>query len=87
MGSACSKGSSHSGGHTVLGSSAGSTVGAPTGTRPDDPRAAALQAAEARLQATKKRGAPNQGALAAKAGKSSSRREVEPPQEERLVWD
>ncbi|KAJ6604668.1 hypothetical protein DFH09DRAFT_1123446 [Mycena vulgaris] len=84
MGSLCSKGSSYSGGHTVLGSSAVDSAGA---SRPDDPRAAALQAAEARLQATKARGAPKQGALAAQAGKSSSRREPEPREEERLVWD
>ncbi|KAJ7492601.1 hypothetical protein FB451DRAFT_1218955 [Mycena latifolia] len=84
MGSLCSKGSSYSGGHTVLGSSAGSPA---AGSRPDDPRAAASQAAEARLKASKARGTPNQGALAAKAGKSSSRREPEPQQEERLVWD
>ncbi|KAJ6509553.1 hypothetical protein DFH06DRAFT_1240091 [Mycena polygramma] len=84
MGSLCSKGSSnYEGGHTVLGSSAGT----PVGSRPDDPRAAALQAAEARMKASKSRGAPNQGALSAQAGKSSSRREPEPQQEERLVWD
>ncbi|KAJ7487616.1 hypothetical protein B0H11DRAFT_2014115 [Mycena galericulata] len=83
MGSLCSKGSSHSGGHTVLGSAAD----VPASGRPDDPRAAALQAAEARLQASKARGTPKQGALAAQAGKSSSRREPEPQQEERLVWD
>ncbi|KAJ7357387.1 hypothetical protein B0H14DRAFT_2673391 [Mycena olivaceomarginata] len=86
MGSLCSKGSNHQGGHTVLGSSAGAPVGT-TGSRPDNPRAAALQAAEARIQASKARGAPKQGALAAQAGKSSSRREPEPQQEERLVWD
>ncbi|KAJ7706161.1 hypothetical protein B0H17DRAFT_1035967 [Mycena rosella] len=85
MGSLCSKGSSYSGGHTVLGSS--DLVGAASGSRPADPRAAASQAAEARLKASKARGTPNQGALAAQAGKSSSRREPEPRQEERVVWD
>ncbi|KAJ6575132.1 hypothetical protein B0H19DRAFT_1127305 [Mycena capillaripes] len=86
MGSLCSKGSSnYQGGHTVLGSSEGTPVGA--GSRPADPRAAALQAAEARMKASKTRGTPNQGSLAAQAGKSSSRREPEPQQEERLVWD
>ncbi|KAJ6519836.1 hypothetical protein C8R45DRAFT_952914 [Mycena sanguinolenta] len=85
MGSLCSKGSSnYQGGHTVLGSSAGSPVG---GSRPDDPRAAALQAAEARMQASKARGTPQQGILAQQAAKTSSRREPEPQQEERLVWD
>ncbi|KAJ7103515.1 hypothetical protein B0H15DRAFT_812545 [Mycena belliarum] len=86
MGSLCSKGSTHSGGHTVLGSSAGSPA-VSSGSRPDNPRLAASQAAEARLKASKARGTPNQGALAAQAGKSSSRREPEPRQEERLVWD
>ncbi|KAJ7786329.1 hypothetical protein B0H16DRAFT_1490078 [Mycena metata] len=86
MGSLCSKGSSnYAGGHTVLSSADGASA-TPAGSRPD-PRAAALQAAEARLQASKARGAPNKGALAAQAGKSSSRREPEPVQEERLVWD
>ncbi|KAJ7169882.1 hypothetical protein C8R46DRAFT_1090401 [Mycena filopes] len=88
MGSLCSKGSSnYTGGHTVLGSAADGTSAPTAGSRPDDPRAAALQAAEARLQASKARGAPNKGALAAQAGKSSSRREPEPAQEEQLVWD
>ncbi|KAJ7783804.1 hypothetical protein DFH07DRAFT_789174 [Mycena maculata] len=85
MGSLCSKANSYSGGHTVLRSAADGTPA--SGSRPDDPRTAALQAAEARLQASKTRGAPNQGALAQQAGKSSSRREPEPEPEERMVWD
>nr|GAT44202.1 predicted protein [Mycena chlorophos] len=85
MGSLCSKGqsSNYTGGHQVLGGDA--AVSQPTR---DDPRAAALRAAEARLDATKKRGTPNQGALAQKAAANASARlEPEQREEERLVWD
>ncbi|KAJ7071013.1 hypothetical protein C8F01DRAFT_1108701 [Mycena amicta] len=78
MGSLCSRQSNYEGGHTVL--------GAADSTRPDNPRAAALLAAEARLDASKKRGTPNQGPLA-KAANAPTRREPEQQEEQRLVWD
>ncbi|KIM48185.1 hypothetical protein M413DRAFT_439904 [Hebeloma cylindrosporum] len=51
MGSICSKSSVHEGGHTLLGSGAANTA-APTrpNPAPSDPRTAAAQAAERRMQ-------------------------------------
>lgn len=54
MGSLCSKSSTHEGGHTVLGSGPNSPVNANSGaaaSRPSNPRLAAAEAAERRLQA------------------------------------
>ncbi|KAG6813277.1 hypothetical protein H0H92_012691 [Tricholoma furcatifolium] len=86
MGSLCSKPNSHSGGHIVLGS--GSTN--PADPSPSDPRTAAAEAAERRLKAAQARGTnpsnPNQGRLAANAGKTP-KPTLDPRQEERLVWD
>ncbi|KAJ3854893.1 hypothetical protein EV368DRAFT_80160 [Lentinula lateritia] len=50
MGSLCSKPSTHSGGHTVLGSTSDHNNGA-SRTNEADPRAAAAEAAERRLKA------------------------------------
>jgi len=88
MGSLCSKSGTHSGGHTVLGSSSSATTSA--GPSPSDPRTAAAEAAERRLKEAQARGTttanPNQGRLATKV--ANQRKFVpEPRQEERLVWD
>ncbi|KAJ4484104.1 hypothetical protein C8R41DRAFT_769953 [Lentinula lateritia] len=87
MGSLCSKPSTHSGGHTVLGSTSDHNVGA-SRTNEADPRAAAVQAAERRLKASQMRGThssnPNQGKLAAQASKPA-KVVPESRQEERLV--
>lgn len=48
MGSLCSKSGTHSGGHTVIGSSSSVNPGGPS---PSDPRAAAAEAAERRMKA------------------------------------
>jgi len=94
MGSLCScirlpggsKGpSTYTGGHNVLGAGVGDSE--TDSSRPDDPRAAALLAAEARLDASKKRGMPNQGALAQAASRPPRREPLTEEQEERLVWD
>ncbi|KAF4623660.1 hypothetical protein D9613_001831 [Agrocybe pediades] len=98
MGSLCSKSSVHEGGHNVLGSSPGTPINAsgrpnPQASRPQDPRAAAAEAAERRLQAAQKRGTntsnPNQGKLAQQLAKENSSRPnpVQEQREERLVWD
>ncbi|GLB36169.1 hypothetical protein LshimejAT787_0304570 [Lyophyllum shimeji] len=88
MGALCSKSGTHSGGHTVLGSSSSATNTA--GPSPSDPRTAAAEAAERRLKAAQKRGTtaanPNQGRLAAKLA-NQPKFVPEPRQEERLVWD
>ncbi|EMD42040.1 hypothetical protein CERSUDRAFT_90642 [Gelatoporia subvermispora B] len=90
MGSICSKASNHSGGHTLLGPA--DTNQPSNGQRPNDPRAAAAEAAERRLQAAQSRGIssanPNKGQLAAKLEASRTAARVpESQQEERLVWD
>jgi len=90
MGSLCSKSGSHSGGHTVSGSTSDSP-GALLDSRPP-PRTAAAQAAEARLKSSQQRGTnasnPNRGHLAAKVeAAKSAKRSPEPKPDERLVWD
>ncbi|KDQ63738.1 hypothetical protein JAAARDRAFT_189279 [Jaapia argillacea MUCL 33604] len=90
MGSLCSKSSTLSGGHTVLGSSSSSPQGAPA-ARPD-PRSAAAEAAERRMKAAQARGTttgnPNQGRLAAQLEANKKVAKVpEQREEERLVWD
>ncbi|KAJ3734905.1 hypothetical protein DFJ43DRAFT_1062115 [Lentinula guzmanii] len=89
MGSICSKPSTHSGGHTVLGSISDNNNDA-SRTNEADPRAAAAEAAERRLKASQMRGThssnPNRGKLAAQASKPA-KVTPEPEQEERLVWD
>ncbi|KAF9481415.1 hypothetical protein BDN70DRAFT_876393 [Pholiota conissans] len=97
MGSLCSKPSAYEGGHTVLGSgpvnSNAAASNQPTSSSQRiDPRAAAAEAAERRLQAAQKRGTssgnPNQGKLASQLAKQSSSRPAPSQQEEqRLVWD
>ncbi|TFK57288.1 hypothetical protein OE88DRAFT_1614260, partial [Heliocybe sulcata] len=73
MGSLCSKSSTHSGGHTVLGSDAQvlGGDGPPASSSRGDPRSAAAEAAERRMKAAQARGTnasnPNQGRLAAQA--------------------
>ncbi|KAF8973942.1 hypothetical protein BDZ97DRAFT_409219 [Flammula alnicola] len=97
MGSLCSKSSAHEGGHTVLGSgpvnsnSGARSVPSVASPRPD-PRAAAAEAAERRLQAAQKRGTsaanPKQGKLASQLAKqNSSKPGAQPQEEDRLVWD
>ncbi|KAF5390356.1 hypothetical protein D9757_002905 [Collybiopsis confluens] len=86
MGSLCSKPAHHTGGHTVL-SSDNHVV---SGSNASDARTAAAEAAERRMKASQMRGThssnPNQGKLAAQAGKPA-KNTPEPRQEERLVWD
>ncbi|KAJ3719903.1 hypothetical protein EV361DRAFT_963480 [Lentinula raphanica] len=90
MGSICSKPSTHSGGHTVLGSRSDNNNNGPPPTNQTDPRAAAAEAAERRLKASQMRGThasnPNRGKLAAQASKPA-KAVPEPQQEERIVWD
>jgi len=86
MGSLCSKASTHSGGHTVLG-----PTSQPVQDRPD-PRNAAAEAAERRRQTEQSRGThssnPSRGKLAAQLEASKTApRLPEPRQEEGLVWD
>ncbi|PPQ80826.1 hypothetical protein CVT25_001951 [Psilocybe cyanescens] len=99
MGSNCSKTSTgYEGGHTVLGS--GPVNSNPAHSRdtnreasqPSDPRAAAAEAAERRMQAAQNRGTnksnPKQGQLSEQLAKQSSSKPGPPAQEvERLVWD
>ncbi|KAF8203642.1 hypothetical protein BJ912DRAFT_204551 [Pholiota molesta] len=97
MGSLCSKSSTYEGGHTVLGSGpVNSNTAAPSqpasSSQRIDPRAAAAEAAERRLQAAQKRGTksgnPQQGKLASQLAKQNSSKAAPPAQEEqRLVWD
>ncbi|KII94360.1 hypothetical protein PLICRDRAFT_172009 [Plicaturopsis crispa FD-325 SS-3] len=96
MGSLCSKSNTLSGGHTVLGSSstAAGGQGQQIGGHSDrpDPRVAAAEAAERRLQAAQSRGTsasnPNRGQLAAKVEKAKTAKPGPPEErEERLVWD
>ncbi|KAH9486916.1 hypothetical protein JR316_0000982 [Psilocybe cubensis] len=101
MGSSCSKtsaGSAYEGGHTVLGSGPVSRNQATArdtnreAPKPSDPRAAAAEAAERRLQAAQNRGTnksnPNQGKLSEQLAKQNSSKPGPPQQEvERLVWD
>ncbi|KAF4572898.1 hypothetical protein AB1N83_000459 [Pleurotus pulmonarius] len=91
MGSLCSKSSTHSGGHTVLGSTGSvGTRPAPGASSPPDPRAAAAAAAERRQQAEQARGThaanPKRGHLAAQVGKTSSAT-ANNRKDDRLVWD
>ncbi|KXN90010.1 hypothetical protein AN958_05015 [Leucoagaricus sp. SymC.cos] len=87
MGSLCSKASNYQGGHTVLGSSNPSNGVAPTSA--PDPRTAAAEAAERRMQAAQQRGIntsnPEAGKLAAKAARQNSKGCTESQQPERLV--
>ncbi|XP_006454355.1 hypothetical protein AGABI2DRAFT_133050 [Agaricus bisporus var. bisporus H97] len=105
MGSLCSKSSHYQGGHIVLGTGANTTGGnpnsgnttsgnttsggAPTSAR--DPRTAAAEAAERRMQAAQQRGTnssnPKAGQLAAKVAQQNAKGSAEPQQPERLVWD
>ncbi|KAF8898724.1 hypothetical protein BD779DRAFT_1485255 [Infundibulicybe gibba] len=89
MGLLCSKSNSHSGGHTVLSSSA-DTPGRNQAAAPSDPRAAAAAAAEQRLKASQARGThasnPKKGQLAAQVA-NHSKQTAEPRQDDRLVWD
>jgi len=79
----------------VLGSGPNSPVNANSGaaaSRPSNPRLAAAEAAERRLQAAQRRGTneanPNQGKLAGQLAKqNSSKLGPEAQQPERLVWD
>jgi len=90
MGSLCSKSSSHTGGHRVLGSADGSGASS-SESRPAEARSAAAEAAEARLKAAQSRGTnasnPNRGALAAKVEAAKSTKSTDQVQPERLVWD
>ncbi|KAK7058959.1 hypothetical protein VNI00_001583 [Paramarasmius palmivorus] len=92
MGSLCSKPGTHSGGHTVLGSSADTTSSSRQAatSNPGNPRSAAAEAAERRMKAAQERGTntanPNRGKLAAQANKPA-KFVPEERQEERLVWD
>ncbi|KAJ4486181.1 hypothetical protein J3R30DRAFT_1466726 [Lentinula aciculospora] len=87
MGSLCSKPSTHSGGHTVLGSTSDNNNDA-SRMHQADPRAAAAEAAERRLKASQMRGThssnPSQGKLAAQASKPA-KLVPEPQREERIV--
>ncbi|KAF5356031.1 hypothetical protein D9756_003777 [Leucocoprinus leucothites] len=90
MGSLCSKASNYQGGHTVLGSSNPTNGAAPTSAH--DPRTAAAEAAERRIQAqAQQRGTnasnPKAGQLAAKAARQNTKVHAEPQEPERLVWD
>ncbi|KAG2154864.1 hypothetical protein DEU56DRAFT_770854 [Suillus clintonianus] len=90
MGSLCSKSSVHSGGHQVLGSTAGQPNDGTT--PPPDPRAAAAEAAERRLKTAHARGTnasnPNRGRLAEQVEAAKVAKPVPTPRdEERLVWD
>ncbi|KAF8872133.1 hypothetical protein CPB84DRAFT_1799897 [Gymnopilus junonius] len=95
MGSLCSKSSTHEGGHTVLSSGPNSPANANSGaaaSRPSNPRLAAAEAAERRLQAAQRRGTneanPQRGKLAGQLAKQNSSKLVpEAQQPERLVWD
>ncbi|KIK06976.1 hypothetical protein K443DRAFT_129544 [Laccaria amethystina LaAM-08-1] len=86
MGSLCSKSAVHSGGHTVLGPVSDYH---PASSAPPNPRVAAAEAAERRLKAADRRGVnpsnPNQGQLAAKVAKQSSKQAPRDREEERLV--
>ncbi|ESK88881.1 hypothetical protein Moror_13243 [Moniliophthora roreri MCA 2997] len=91
MGSLCSKPGTHSGGHTVLGSSSsGNNPSHQPAPAPADRRSAAAEAAERRMKAAQERGTnaanPNRGKLAAEASKPA-KVVPEQQQEERLVWD
>ncbi|KAJ3991949.1 hypothetical protein F5050DRAFT_1045832 [Lentinula boryana] len=77
MGSICSKPSTHSGGHTVLGSISNNNNDA-SRTNEADPRAAASQ-----MRGTHSSN-PNRGKLAAQASKPA-KVTPEPEQEQRLV--
>jgi len=95
MGCLNSKPSAYEGGHTVLGSgpvNGNSGASNPQASRPSDPRTAAAEAAERRLQAAQRRGTneanPKQGKLAGQLAKqNSSKPGPQAQQEERLVWD
>jgi len=89
MGSLCSKHSTLSGGHTVLGSSE-ATQG--QHSEAHDSRQAAAEAAERRRQTEQARGThtsnPRRGELARKVEESKAAPKIpELRQEERLVWD
>jgi len=90
MGSFCSKSAVHSGGHTVLGPVSDYPT-RPASSTPPNPRVAAAEAAERRVKAAERRGVnpsnPNQGQLAAKVAKQSSKQAPSGREEERLVWD
>ncbi|KAF9453802.1 hypothetical protein P691DRAFT_657515 [Macrolepiota fuliginosa MF-IS2] len=87
MGSLCSKSSNYQGGHTVLGTS--NTTNGTTPTSAPDPRTAAAEAAERRMQAAHQRGTnssnPNAGRLAAQVSQQNTKSYAEPQQPERLV--
>jgi len=105
MGSICSSASNHTGGHTYVSASEqqsgrqpqqprvlgeNSTGGPPRGK--PDARAAAAEAAEARLKAAQTRGNsrtnPKQGVLSSKLVEANKPKRVpEPREEERIVWD
>ncbi|KZT30394.1 hypothetical protein NEOLEDRAFT_1053173 [Neolentinus lepideus HHB14362 ss-1] len=96
MGSLCSKSSTHSGGHTVLGSNSAAQVLGGNGPSQQssrvDPRSVAAEAAERRMKAAQARGTntsnPNQGRLAAQAeaaARNASKGIPQRPQEDRLV--
>lgn len=89
MGSLCSKASNYQGGHTVLAPSDSASGAAPTSA--PDPRTAAAEAAERRIQAAQQRGThasnPKAGQLAAKAAQQNTKGHPEPQQPQRLVWD
>ncbi|KAF9509346.1 hypothetical protein BS47DRAFT_1349356 [Hydnum rufescens UP504] len=104
MGSICSSASNHTGGHTYVSASEqqrrqpqpprvldeNSTGGPPRG-KPDT-RAAAAEAAEARLKAAQTRGSnlanPKKGVLSSKLVEANKpKRAPEPREEERIVWD
>ncbi|KAH7911190.1 hypothetical protein BJ138DRAFT_1086051 [Hygrophoropsis aurantiaca] len=90
MGSLCSRSSSHSGGHQVLGGAIPSSGGPSQGYGSASPRAAAADAAERRLKSAQARGTnasnPNRGRLAAQLEATKTRKPLpEARQEERLV--
>lgn len=90
MGSFCSKSAVHSGGHTVLGPVSDYHTH-PASSAAPNPRVAAAEAAERRLKAAERRGVnpsnPNQGQLAAKVARQSSKQAPSGREEERIVWD